>query len=192
MKTMPLLLLTGLLAGFLGLSALAQETDAAEEPDTIVLSDTLHYDDVNKISTFTGNVVLTRGELVLRSEKLVIREDEEGNQSGTATPAAGQLVNIRQDNPENFESIIGTGLQADYDGKAGSFTLTGQATVTRMICGKPFDNVQGSRIIYHEKSGTYEAFGGADSAAAKGRVRSLAQPQTRIEKAIADCKAKQG
>ena len=187
------LIATSITACFLSLAALtahAQTQPAQAEPDTVVLSDTLHYDDVKKVSTFTGNVVLTRGSLTLRGDKLVTREDAEGNQFGTATAAKGQLVTIRQENPEKFETIVATCLQADYAGASGDITLTGQATVTRHICGQPFDNVRGARIIYHEKTGTYEAFGGQQSAAAGGRVRSLAQPQSRIDQAIAQCKAK--
>lgn len=160
------------------------------EPDTIVLSDTLHYDDATRTSTFTGNVVLTRGPMTLRADKLVTHEDAQGNQFGTATAAKGQVVTVRQENPEKFETLIGTGQQADYDGQTGDVTLSGRAVVTRQICGQAFDNVQGARIVYHEKSGTYEAFGGKDSAAAGGRVRSLAQPQSRIDAAIAKCRAK--
>ncbi|HEX7387038.1 MAG TPA: lipopolysaccharide transport periplasmic protein LptA [Castellaniella sp.] len=163
---------------------------AQAEPDTVVLSDTLHYDDVSKTTTFTGNVVLTRGTMTLRADKLVAHEDADGNQSGTATASKGHLVNIRQENPKKFETLVGTGQQADYDGKSGDITLIGQAVVTRYVCGKAFDNVQGARIVYHQKSGTYEAFGGKDSAAAGGRVRSLAQPQARVDQAIAQCSAK--
>lgn len=167
------------------------QTAPAEEPDTIILSDTLHYDDVAKTSTFTGNVILTRGALTLRSEKLVMHEDQDGNQFGTATTDPGEIVTIHQENPEKFETIVGTGYQADYDGAAGTVTLTGKAIVTRKICGEAFDNVRGSKIIYHEKTAKYEAFGGANSAGAGGRVRSLAQPQSKVDKAVERCKAKQ-
>ncbi len=179
--------------------ALALATQAAtaqtkpapqDEPDTVILSDTLHYDDINKTSTFTGNVILTRGAMTLRGDKLVTHEDAQGKQFGTATAAKGEVVTIRQENPEKFETLIATGLQADYAGASGDITLTGQAIVIRQICGQTFDNVRGARIIYHEKTGTYEAFGGQNSAAAGGCVRSLAQPQSRIDQAIAQCKAK--
>ena len=173
----------------LSFGAIAANDTKEPEPDTVILSDTLHYDDANKISTFTGNVVLTRGSMTLRAEKLVTTEDSAGNQFGTATAGEGQMVVINQENPEKFETMIGTGLQADYDGAQGTVILTGQAVVTRKICGKSFDNVRGSRIIYHEKTATYEAFGGQNSAGAGGRVRSLAQPQSRIDEAIANCKA---
>ncbi|TAN28220.1 MAG: lipopolysaccharide transport periplasmic protein LptA [Castellaniella sp.] len=194
MKILPLALSASLILGALVLPAWAAEpakaAAKAPEPDTVVLSDTLHYDDVSKTSTFTGNVVLTRGAMTLRADQLVTHEDAQGNQSGTATAGKGGLVNIRQENPEKFETLIGTGNRADYDGKTGDVTLIGQATVTRMICGQAFDNVRGARIVYHQKAGTYEAFGGKDSAAAGGRVRSLAQPQSRIDQAIAKCRAK--
>ena len=194
MKTSPFAPIASIAACALLLAAQAahaQNTTApGDEPDTVILSDTLHYDDVNKTSTFTGNVVLTRGAMTLRSDKLVTREDAQGNQFGTATAVPGGVVTIRQENPEKFETLIATGQQADYAGAAGDITLTGQATVIRQVCGKTFDTVRGARIIYHDKTGTYEAFGGKNSAAAGGRVRSLAQPQSRIDQAIAECKAK--
>lgn len=160
-----------------------------EDPDTIILSDTLHYDDVSKTSTFTGNVILTRGAMTLRSEKLVTHEDKDGNQYGKATAPKGQIVTINQENPEKFETIVGTGQQADYNGADGTVILTGHAIVTRKICGQAFDNVRGAKIIYHEKTAKYEAFGGPESAGANGRVRSLTQPQSRVDKAVEKCKA---
>lgn len=166
-----------------------QAGDTPDEPDTVVLSDTLHYDDVNRTSTFTGNVILTRGAMTLRADKLVTREDEQGQQHGTATMDGKGLVRIRQENPEKFEVLVATGIRADYDGAAGTVTITGQATVIREICGIAYDNVRGSRIVYNEKTATYQAFGGQDSAGAGGRVRSMAQPQSRIDAAIARCKA---
>jgi lipopolysaccharide export system protein LptA len=193
MKRLPHALLAASAACCLALPVLAApaapDKDKAAEPDTVILSDTLHYDDVSKTSTFTGNVVLTRGAMTLRADKLVTHEDAQGNQFGTATAAKGGVVTIRQENPQKFETLVGTGQQADYVGQSGDITLTGQATVTREICGQMFDNVRGARIVYHEKSGTYEAFGGKNSAAAGGRVRSLAQPQSRVDQAIAKCKA---
>lgn len=165
------------------------QADKAEEPDTVILSDTLHYDDVKKTSTFTGNVILTRGNMTLHAEKLVTHEDAQGNQHGTATTDPGKLVTIRQENPKKFETLVGTGQRAEYDGKSGDVTLIGQATVIRQVCGQTFDNIRGARVVYHDKSGTYEAFGGKDSAAAGGRVRSMAQPQSRVDQAIAKCRA---
>ncbi len=167
-----------------------QPAKPVEDPDTLILSDSLNYDDLKKESVFTGNVIMTRGLMTLHSDKLTMREDAEGFQYGTATVAAGKLVSIRQENPEKFEVLEARGVRAEYDGKAENIEMIGQAVITRFICGKPFDNIKGRRVIYHQKSSTYEAYGGADSAAAGGRVRSLARPQAKADAAIAECRQK--
>lgn len=163
----------------------------AEEPSTLILSDTLHYDDVKKKSVFTGNVNMTRGLMTLTSDVLEMNEDAQGNQFGTATANKGKIVTIRQERPETFELIEGTGLRAEYDGSKSTFDLIGQAVVIRYVCGKPFDTIRGERVRYNEKTGTYEAHGGPNSAAAGGRVRSVAEPRAKSDAAIAECRKQQ-
>jgi lipopolysaccharide export system protein LptA len=163
----------------------------AEEPSTLILSDTLHYDDVKKQSVFTGNVNLTRGLMTLTSDTLQMNEDAQGNQYGTATANKGKVVTIRQERPENFELIEGKGLRAEYDGAKSTFDLIGQAVVVRYVCGKPFDTIRGERVRYNEKTGTYEAQGGPNSSAAGGRVRSVAEPRAKSDAAIAECRKQQ-
>jgi len=168
------------------------QADAApdEEPDTVILSDTLNYDDIKKESVFTGNVIMTRGLMTLRSDKLAIREDAEGFQYGTATVDPGKLVQVRQENPEKFEVVQAKGLRAEYNGKTDEFEMIGQAVVTKFICGKPFDNISGERIKYNQKTNIYQAYGGPNSAAQGGRVRSLAQPRAKSDAAVAECQKK--
>ncbi len=165
----------------------AQSEPPAEDPDTLILSDSLHYDDVKRQSTFTGNVIMTRGDLTLRSDTLTMREDADGFQFGTATVGKGGQVHIRQVRPNTSEVIEAVGQRAEYDGKAETIEMIGQAVVTRVVCGKPFDSVSGERIRYHQKTDVYEARGGSDSAAAGGRVRSIAQPRAKSDAAAAAC-----
>lgn len=163
----------------------------AEEPSTLILSDTLHYDDVKKQSVFTGNVNMTRGLMTLTSDTLEMHEDAQGGQYGTATANKGKVVTIRQERPETFELIEGKGLRAEYDGTKSTFDLIGQAVVIRYVCGKPFDTIRGERVRYNEKTGTYEAQGGPNSAAAGGRVRSVAEPRAKSDAAVAECRKQQ-
>lgn len=172
-------------------SASATPAAPVEEPSTMILSDTLRYDDTKKESTFTGKVVMTRGLLTLSSDVLAMREDAEGNQYGIATANPGKRVFIRQVRPENFEVLEGVGLKADYNGKDETFDLIGQAVVTRYICGKHFDTVSGQQVRYNQKTDVYQAFSGPDSFNPDGRVRSVAQPKARTEAAIAACRAAQ-
>jgi lipopolysaccharide export system protein LptA len=164
---------------------------AAEEPSTTILSDTLHYDDIKRESTFTGKVVMTRGFLTMNADVLQMREDKDGNQFGEATMKSDKLVLIRQLRPENFEVLEGVGQRAEYDGKNETFDLIGKAVVSRYICGKHFDTVSGQQVRYNQKTDVYQAFSGPNSANADGRVRSVAQPKARTEAAVAECKARQ-
>lgn len=161
---------------------------AAEEPDTLILSDTLNYDDPKKESTFTGNVVMTRGNMTLNSDTLIMREDAQGFQHGTATADSGKLVFIRQETPEKFEVIEAKGLRAEYNGKAETIEMIGQATITKFICGKPFDTISGERVKYFQVTSIFQASGGPNSAAKGGRVRSLAPASTKADAAVAACK----
>jgi lipopolysaccharide export system protein LptA len=163
-----------------------------EEPNTVILSEKLHYDDVKKTSVFTGNVIMTRGLMTLHSDELQMREDAQGNQYGTALADPGKMVTVRQERPENFEVIEGVGRRAEYDGTKSTFDLIGQAVVTRFICGKPFDTIRGQRVRYNDKAGTYEAMGGPESSAPSGRVRSVMEPRARTDAAVAECRAQQG
>lgn len=161
-----------------------------EEPDTLILSDTLHYDDLKRESHFDGNVTMTRGNLILYSDHLVMREDEAGHQYGTATVSHSPRVRLRQESPEKFELIHAEGLQADYDNKSNDLIITGQAIVTRYVCGEPFDTIHGEKVIYHQDTETYEAFGGPQSSAANQRVRSVARPRAKVDAARAACQQK--
>lgn len=170
--------------------ALAQDDAPAPEPDTLVLSDTLTYDDVKRESIFTGNVIMTRGLMTLHSDRLVMREDDEGFQHGVATVNEGNLVYIRQENPEKFEVVEARGLRGEYDGKTEEVRVIGQAIVTRFVCGKPFDTIKGERVVYNQKSDTYHAYSGPASSAPGGRVRSLAIPRAKSDAAAAQCREK--
>ena len=166
-------------------SAAAPKT---EEPDTQVLSDTLSYDDANKTSVFTGNVILTRGLMKLTSDRLDLREDAQGFQYGVATVDKSRFVFIRQERPENYEVVEARGDRGEYDGKLNTVKMVGHATVTRFICGKPFDTVNGEVVTFNNQNNTYSATGGPASAAQPGRVRSIAQPRSKTDQAVAECR----
>jgi lipopolysaccharide export system protein LptA len=151
----------------------------------------LHFDDTKRESTFAGNVVMTRGFMTMNADALKLREDAEGFQYGTGTVKPGKRVFIRQVRPEVYEVLEGVGVRAEYDGKSETFDLIGQAVVTRYICGQHFDTVSGERVRYSQKTDVYEAFSGPDSANSGGRVRSIAQPRSRADAAVAECKAKE-
>lgn len=160
------------------------------EPDTVILSDTLDYDDVKRQSVFIGNVILTRGNLNLHADRVEVNEQADGTQHAVATVKDQSRVKARQESPEKYEIIKGEGLRAEFNSATEQLTLIGQATLTRYICGKSIDTIQGERVIYNKKTDTYHAVGGAGSADSQKRVRSIARPRAHIDRAIAECQQK--
>src|SRR3990167_2866030 len=63
--------------------ALAEKADRDKPID--LEADSLSVNDAKKISTYTGNVILTQGTLTIRADKLIVREDKEGFQHSTST-----------------------------------------------------------------------------------------------------------
>ncbi len=184
--------LTALVLALLAVPVMAQTAAPLDQPDTVVLSDSLTYDDARRESVFTGNVIMTRGNMKLLADRLVMHEDDDGFQYGTATVTAGRQVQIAQENPEKFEVLQARGLRGEYNGKTEEIMVIGQAVVTRFICGKPFDTITGEKIVYHQKTDTYQAFSGPKSATTDGRVRSLAKPRAKADAAIEECRRKAG
>src|SRR5690606_19179704 len=128
--------------------------------------------------------------MTLRADNLVVSEDPEGFQHGTATVGSGKLVYVRQEDRAKFEVLEAQGLRGEYNGKTEEVEMIGQAVVTRFVCGKQFDRISGERVKFNQKTNTYQAFSGPNSSAAGGRVRSVASPRAKADAAAAQCQKK--
>ena len=81
-------------------------------------ADALRYDDLKQTSVFTGNVVLTKGTIVIRGARIDVRQDPEGYQYGVVTAEPGKLAFYRQKREGVDEFIEGEGEVIEYDGNA--------------------------------------------------------------------------
>ena len=127
---------------------------------------------------FTGNVVLTRGTLVIRADRLVMRQDPEGYQHGTAF---GNPTSFRQKRDGLDQFVQGRAQQIDYDGKAEVVRLTERAQLKRLENDRVTDEVHGSLIIYDGRSEQFSVDGGSRGTTAEnpgGRVRLVIQPRS--------------
>jgi lipopolysaccharide export system protein LptA len=143
-----------------------------------VEADRMQYDDLKQTNVFTGNVVLTKGTILLRADRLVVRQDPEGYQYGTAT---GNLAFFRQKREGVDQYVEGQARRIDYDGKAETFRLQQQATMRRTEKERVLDEVHGSEILYESRNDffTVEGAGGAGASPENpgGRVRVIIQPR---------------
>ena len=176
------------MATLLWASASAQTQPAPQDDaPTLIDSDTLDYDDAKQISVFTGNVVLTRGDLTLRAHRLELRQAADGAQYATATAQGKEQVFVRQLQPNSVEVVEGTGDRVEYDSSTEEIQLIGHAIIQRIACGKVLDEIRGERVRYNQKTDIYSASGGPQAGTANRRVRTMIQSRDKSDSIIASC-----
>ena len=137
-----------------------------------VEADALRYDDLKQLSVFTGNVVLTKGTILIRGAKVEVQQDAQGNQFGVVTAAPGKLAFFRQKREGVDEYIEGEGERIDYDGRADTVKFTTKAQLRRYQGSKLNDEFNAGVIVFNN---TTEVFT-LDGAPGTGSVGSTGQP----------------
>jgi lipopolysaccharide export system protein LptA len=154
------------------LPALAERADR-EKPINIE-ADRVTIDDAKKVSVFEGNVVVTQGTLVIRGDRMVVREDPQGFNHGTAY---GNLASFRQKRDGVDEYVEGFAERIEYDGKAERLQMFNRAHMKR---GN--DEVRGSYISYDQPTEFFRVVGAQDNTAggaSPGRVRAVIQAKNK-------------
>ena len=149
--------------------------EAADRDKPINLeADSVKVDDAKQISTYSGNVILTQGTLIIRADKLIVREDSAGFQHSTST---GNPTTFKQKREGKNEYMEGSAQRIEYDGRMDKVQLYTKAWVKR---GE--DIVHGEYISYDANAEYAEVIGGAKSAdgtTTSGRVRAIIQPKNK-------------
>lgn len=150
---------------------LAEKTDR-EKPINLE-ADRVTVDDAKQISTFEGRVVLTQGTLVIRGDRMEVRQDNEGFKNGITW---GNLAYFKQKRDGYDEYIEGWAERIEYDSRADKMQMFNRASMK-----KGSDEVRGSYISYDAKTEFFQVIGGGAKAAAAensdGRVRAVIQPK---------------
>ena len=156
------------------LLALAMSAARAEQADSTkpieIEANRMSADDARRMNVFEGNVVVTRGTLNIRADRIVVRQDAEGNQFATAT---GNPVRFRQRQdakPPDKEGVWmeGEAKRIELDEKAGKIELYEDARVNR-----GGDEVKGNYILVDQRSDFFTVTPGRGD----GRVRATIQPK---------------
>ena len=111
--------------------------------------------DANKLATFIGNVVLTQGTLIIRADKMTVKEDANGFQHATAF---GNLASFRQKRDGKDEYVEGWSERMEYDAKADKVQLFKKARLRR---GQ--DEVHGDYISYDALNEFFQVTGNNDT-----------------------------
>lgn len=111
-------------------------------------ADALRYDDQRQISVFSGNVVLTRGAVMIEGQRIEVRQDTLGYQYGHITALPGQRARLTQQREGENETVIAESDTIEYDGRTDVFKLLGDARLRRLRNGNEADFMSGQVIVY--------------------------------------------
>ena len=160
-------------------AAVAEKAD--RDKPTNIESDTLVHDDLKQVSIFTGRAVLTKGTLILRGDRIEIREDADGYQQGLILPEPGKRAFFRQKREGVNEYIEGEGLRIEYDGKRDVVTILDKGEVRRYRGAVLADQMMGQRIVYENLTDIFsidgQRSGAGNNATSTGRVRATLVPK---------------
>ncbi|MFK7964233.1 MAG: lipopolysaccharide transport periplasmic protein LptA [Burkholderiaceae bacterium] len=164
-------------ACLLALLVFARQVQAEQAPPIKIEADQMQYDDRARVNVFTGNVVLVRGEIEIRANRLRISQDADGNQLATATGKPARFVQRAGD---KRLQIQGSGQELRFNNQTQELEILGGATLTRSRAGQPADEVQGARIVYQSTNDFFTVEGGkaaTSEANPRGRVQVIIQPK---------------
>jgi lipopolysaccharide export system protein LptA len=133
-------------------------------------------DDAKKIQILEGDVLITKGTMVLKADRVVITEDKYGFQKGVAFGGKDGLARIRQKREGKDEYIDGEAERIEYDTNTEIAELFHRAWVQS---GE--DQVRGDYIWYDAVSEKYLVTAGEnrDPKAPPARVRAVLQPKSK-------------
>jgi len=170
----------------LAMAGVAQAELADKNAPMNIEADALRYDDANRTSTFTGNVLITKGSIVMRGRNVVVRQDEQGNQFGTITGDEKAQGFFRQKREGMDEWIEGQGDRIEYDSQKETVRFLGSAALRRFRGTQLNDESLGNAITYNSATEVFTVQGGAPSRTAdnpSGRVRAMLTPIPKDEAA---------
>jgi lipopolysaccharide export system protein LptA len=165
---------------FMPAAASAEKADR-DKPVTIE-ADKLLHDELKQISVFSGRAVLSKGSMVLRGDRIELRQDPDGYQFGVILPEDKKRAFFRQKREGVDEYIEGEALRIDYDGRADRIVLSEQAEIRRYRGATLGDQMSGKHIVYDNLSDVFTIDGQRGSDKTKSndtRVRATLAPRSK-------------
>jgi lipopolysaccharide export system protein LptA len=132
-----------------------------------------------QVTVLSGNAVISQGTMVLRAERIELRETPDGYRAASAIGAPGKPASWRQkrDGPGD-ETVEGTAERIEFDGRADTLRLVGNGQVRRLRAGQLADEITGASIVWDNVAEVFRVEGGAVTPAnPTGRVRMTLSPR---------------
>ncbi|MGA0572271.1 lipopolysaccharide transport periplasmic protein LptA [Variovorax sp. VNK109] len=175
-------LIPSLIAAFALIWGTAHAEKADRDKPMNIEADSLRYDDLKQTSVFTGNVVLTKGTIIIRGARVEVRQDPEGYQYGVVTAEPGKLAYYRQKRDNLDEYIEGESEVIEYNSKADNVKFIRRAELRRYRGATMNDEMTGNIITYDNGGDVFTINGvpaqQGTAPAPGGRVRAMLTPRS--------------
>ena len=128
---------------------------------------------------FNGNVVVTKGTMVIRAARIEVRETPDGYHTAVAIGSAAKPATFRQKRDGVDEYIEGEAERLEYDAKTDTVRFVTRAAVRRLRGATVADEISGNLVTYDSLSEVFSVSGGATPTASNpgGRVRAVLTPR---------------
>lgn len=144
-------------------------------------ADAARVDEAQKLNILSGNVEISKGTMVVKADRVEIRQNADGTQSASAFGGAGGKAYFSQKRDGVNESIEGEAERVDYDGKADTVRFTGKAVMRRLKDARTSDEVSGQTIVYDNRASVFQVLGSNTPGVSSGRVRGVITPRSSAE-----------
>jgi lipopolysaccharide export system protein LptA len=168
-----------------GLPAHAERADRLK-PLNVEADQSGRVDLQKQVVVFTGNVVVSKGTMVIRATRIEVRQLPNGYDTATAFGAPGKPATFRQKRDGVDEFIDGEAERLEYDGSKDQIKFIGNAAVRRLRGATVADEITGNLVTYDATTEVFSVSGGATTTAANpgGRVRAVLTPREGSEAAL--------
>ena len=174
----PASLLLLALSALAGAPALAERADRFK-PINVEADLPGKIDLLNQFVVFNGNVVITKGTMIIRAARIEVRESADGYHTAVAFGSAAQHATFRQKRDTADEFIEGDAERLEYDGKSDVIRFVNNASVRRQRGASAADEIAGNLVTYDSTTEVFNVSGGAPATASNpgGRVRAVLVPK---------------
>jgi lipopolysaccharide export system protein LptA len=170
--------------------ALAAGTARAERADRLkemnIVSDRGgKLDQQNRVAEVEGNVVITKGTILMRADRVQVRQSPEGYDTAVAYGAPGRPATFRQKRDGVDEYVEGEADRLEYDARTDTVKFVNNAVVRRLRGAAVTDEISGKLITYDGTTQVSTVSGGAAPTPSNpsGRVRVTLTPREGTEAA---------
>ena len=169
-------LLAALLAAALAGPVLAEKSDRAM-PLSVAADRQATVDLSKQVVVFSGNVVITKGSIEIRADRVEVHEAPDGYRTALAIGAPGKPATFRQKRDGVDEYITGQADRLEYNDKGDVVRFIDNAVVRRLRGETVGDEITGQLITYDNTTEVFSVSGSPAAGGSNGRVRAVLTPR---------------